>query len=296
MSQDATGNRTTADKSPTADGNLRSNMGLRFLQGSLIGLGAVLPGVSGGVLCVVFGVYRTFMEFLTAPVRSLRRNARTLVPLVLGFVFGFVVISKALGMLLDRYPDPSVCLFVGLIGGMIPSLYREAGAQGRSRASYVAMGACFVVVLALLGTLQVVHVDIEPSFGWNLFCECCMGLSIIAPGMSFSTLTMPLGLYTQLVTGIGNFERGVIVPVGIGLVATMVLLSRAVNSLMDNHYSVAFHGIIGIVVAATIVIVPYGSFAAGAGSALVNTVCLATGVVAALALDRFNSSVDVPER
>ena len=138
MSQDATENRTAADKSPTADGNPRSNMGLRFLQGSLIGLGAVLPGVSGGVLCVVFGVYRTFMEFLTAPVRSLRRNARTLVPLVLGFVFGFVVISKALGVLLDRYPDPSVCLFVGLIGGMIPSFYRESWCSrcsGRCRSS-----------------------------------------------------------------------------------------------------------------------------------------------------------------
>ena len=107
---------------------------------------------------------------------------------------------------------------------------------------------------------------------------------------------MPLGLYTQLVTGIGNFDLGVLVPVGIGLVATMALLSRAVNSLMDNHYSVAFHGIIGIVVAATVAIVPHGSFAAGAGSALVNTVCLAAGVVSALALDRFNSSVDVPER
>lgn len=291
MTQDAENTQSADDQTHAS-----SNMGLRFLQGSVIGLGAVLPGISGGVLCVVFGVYRTFMEFLAAPVRSLRRDARTLLPLVLGFVFGFMGISKALGFLLDRYPDPSVCLFVGLIGGMIPSLYREAGAQGRSRASFVAMGVCFAVVFALLITLHIIHIDIEPSFGWNLFCGFCMGLSIIAPGMSFSTLTMPLGLYTQLVTGIGDFDPGVLVPVGIGLVATLVLLSRAVTSLMDHHYSVAFHGIIGIVVAATIVIVPFGSFAASVGSALVNTLCLVAGVTAALALDKFNASVDVPDK
>ena len=117
MTQDAENTQSADDQTHAS-----SNMGLRFLQGSVIGLGAVLPGISGGVLCVVFGVYRTFMEFLAAPVRSLRRDARTLLPLVLGFVFGFMGISKALGFLLDRYPDPSVCLFVGLIGGMIPSL------------------------------------------------------------------------------------------------------------------------------------------------------------------------------
>ena len=292
----ATDTNTSSDRAASSGAITHTNMLLRFLQGSVIGLGAVLPGISGGVLCVVFGVYRTFMEFLSSPIRSLRRDARTLLPLVLGFVFGFMGISKALGFLLDRYPDPSVCLFVGLISGMIPSLYREAGAQGRSHASLVAMGACFAVVFTLLVTLQIVHVDIEPSFGWNLFCGFCMGLSIIAPGMSFSTLTMPLGLYTQLVTGIGNFDPGVLVPVGIGLVATLVLLSRAVTSLMDHHYSVAFHGIIGIVVAATIVIVPFGSFVAGVGSALVNTVCLVAGVAAALALGKFNTSVNVPDK
>ena len=59
--------------------------------------------------------------------------------------------------------------------------------------------AAFAVVLALLLSLNVLSVTIAPSFGWYLFCGFCMALSIIAPGMSFSTLLMPLGLYTPLV-------------------------------------------------------------------------------------------------
>ena len=54
----------------------------------------------------------------------------------------------------------------------------------------------------------------------------------------------------------------------------------------------AFHAIIGIVIAATIMIVPFGSFAVSVGAAVVNIVCLAVGVIAALALDKFNSSVE----
>ena len=118
-----------------------------------------------------------------------------------------------------------------------------------------------------------------------------MALSIIAPGMSFSTLLMPLGLYTPLVDGIGNLDLGVLAPAGIGALVTIVCLAKAINALFTHFYSYAFHAIVGIVIAATLVIIPFGSFAQGVGPAVANIVCLAVGVVAALALDTFNQSV-----
>ena len=265
---------------------------LRLGQGALIGLGAVLPGVSGGVLCVVFGVYRPIMELLSHPFSAVKKYYKMLIPLVAGGALGFVVISKLLGFLLDRYPDMSVCLFVGLIAGMLPSLFREAGKNGRSAGSFVSLGACFCITLALLITLRAVHANIRPSFAWYLFCGFCIAISVIAPGMSFSTLLMPLGLYTPLVTGIGSLKFPVIIPAGAGALLTVVVLSKAVTRLMDRHYSLVFHGIIGIVIAATAVIIPFGSFASGIKSCAANIICLAVGTVAALLLDKFNSRFD----
>ncbi|MBP3656413.1 MAG: DUF368 domain-containing protein [Clostridia bacterium] len=263
----------------------------RILQGALIGLGAVLPGISGGVLCVIFGVYQPIMEVLANPLKAVKKHISLLIPIGIGVVVGFLGIAKVLGFLLDRYPDPSVCLFVGLIAGMIPSLYREAGEQGRSKASFISMGTTFALVLALLVTLRVISLQIVPNFAWYLFCGFCLALSVIAPGMSFSTLLMPLGLYTPFINGIGNIDFGVLIPGGIGALLTVILFSRAVDSLVKNHYSVTFHGIIGVVIAATIVIIPFASFAAGVGAALVNIVCMVVGVVCALALDKFNSGI-----
>ena len=264
----------------------------RILQGALIGLGAVLPGISGGVLAVIFGVYQPIMECLANPMKGVKKHLKLLLPIGVGVVVGFLGIAKVLAFLLERYPDPSVCLFVGLIAGMLPSLYREAGEQGRNKNSFIGMGVAFVAVLTLLVTLRVIQVSITPNFVWYLFCGFCLALSVIAPGMSFSTLLMPLGLYTPFIDGIGNIDFGVLVPGGIGALLTVVLFSQAVNYLMNKHYSVMFHSIIGIVVAATIVIIPFASFTAGVGSALVNVVCMAGGVAAALALDKFNSSVE----
>lgn len=261
---------------------------MKVLQGALIGLGAVLPGISGGVLCVIFGIYKTIMEFLADPFRKFKTHVPKLIPIGVGGVIGFVGIANILAFLLEKYPAPSVCLFIGLIGGMLPSLFREAGEQGRSKASYVSMVVAMIFVFALLIGLKVLSVEITPNFGWYVFCGFALALSVIAPGMSFSTLLMPLGLYEPFVAGIGHFDFGVLIPGGIGGLATVILFAKAVDSLFEHHYSVAFHAIIGVVIAATIMIIPFASFTASVGSCLVNLVCIVVGVAAALALDKFN--------
>ena len=268
---------------------------LRVLQGMLIGVGAVLPGISGGVLCVVFGIYKPIMELLSSPIKKCKTHVPRLLPVIVGAVLGFLGVAKVLAFFLERYPDQSVCLFVGLIGGMLPSLFREAGEQGRTRGSWVSLAAAFVVVLALLLSLNVLSVNIVPNFGWYLFCGFCMALSIIAPGMSFSTLLMPLGLYTPFVDGLGSLDFSVLIPAGIGAVVTVILLAKAVDALFDRFYPYAFHAIIGIVIAATIMIVPVGTFFATPAAGVVNIVCIVVGIAAALALDRFNQSIPVQD-
>ncbi len=261
---------------------------LRVVQGALVGLGAVLPGISGGVLCVVFGIYKTIMEFLADPIHNFKTHFPKLIPVGIGGVVGFLGVANLLSFLLEKYPAPSVCVFVGLIAGMMPSLFREAGEKGRSKASFVSMGVAMVFIFALLISLRVFSVQIEPNFLWYLFCGFCLALSVIAPGMSFSTLLMPLGLYEPFVDGIGHLDFSVLIPGGIGALATVILFAKAVDMLFKKHYSVAFHGIVGIVIAATVMIIPFESFAVSVVSCVVNIVCIAVGVVAALLLDKFN--------
>lgn len=263
----------------------------RVLQGALIGLGAVLPGISGGVLCVVFGIYKPIMELLSHPLKNFKTNVPKLLPVIIGLAVGFMGVAKLLAFFLEKYPAPSVCLFVGLIAGMLPSLFREAGEKGRTKGSYISLVVAMAAVFALLLGLQYASVQIVPNFGWYLFCGFCLALSVIAPGMSFSTLLMPLGLYTPFVDGIGSLNMQILIPGGIGALVTVILLAKAVNALFDRFYSLAFHAIVGIVIAATVMIIPYDSFAVSAGQCIVNIVCLVAGVAAALLLDRFNSSV-----
>ena len=265
----------------------------RVVQGAFIGLGAVLPGISGGVLSVIFGIYKPIMELLSNPFKNFKTHVPPLIPVFIGGAVGFLGIANLLAFFLNKYPDPSVCLFIGLISGMLPSLFREAREEGVAKGSYVSLVVCMIVIFALLGGLNMASVEIEANFISYLFCGFCLALSVIAPGMSFSTLLMPLGLYTPFVDGIGHLDFQVLIPGGIGALVTVICLAKAVNVLFDHFYSLAFHGIIGIVIAATVMIIPFSSFTASVTGCIVNIICLVVGVIAALLLDKFNSRVEV---
>ena len=264
---------------------------LQVFQGALIGLGAVLPGISGGVLSVVFGVYKPIMELLSNPLRHFRTHVPKLFPYILGEIVGFMGVAGVLAFFLEKYPAPSVCLFVGLIAGMLPSLWKEAGLCGRNGSSFLSLAMAMLAVFTLLLGLGAASVAITPGFVWYLFCGFCLALSIIAPGMSFSTLLMPLGLYTPFVDGIGHLSREVLVPAGMGALITIACLSRAVNALFDKYYSVTFHAIVGVVVAATVMIIPFGSFQSSTRSCMVNIFFLAAGVFTATAMEKWNAGV-----
>ena len=278
---------------------------VKVIQGALIGAGAVLPGVSGGVLAVLFGVYKPLMKLLAHPMKEWKNSLMQLWPILVGVVVGYIGIAKVLAEVLVRYESQALALFVGMTIGIMPSLFREAGEKGRDQKSWISMTVVFAVALAVLIVCRVMQVSIVPNFAWNMYGGFSLVLSMIAPGMSASVLMLPLmatnaagetfTLYEHITGAIGNLNFGVLLPIGVGAVLTLVLLTKAIDWLLNTHYSVTFHGIIGIVIAATIFTVPVAAFTAGVGSCLLHLLFVVLGAIATLALDKFNQKVEKPE-
>lgn len=149
----------------------------------------------------------------------------------------------------------------------------------------------FAAMIFLLFSLQTSKTAVEPGLGAYLFCGFALALSVIAPGMSFSTLLMPLGLYTPFVEGIAHLRPEVLIPGMTGCVVTFVCLARLVNRLLEKQYAGMFHGIFGIISAATVMTVPWNSFATSPETASRNLFCMAAGIVAALLLEVMNEKM-----
>ena len=219
-----------------------------LLCGILIGAGAILPGVSGGVLAVVFDIYRPFMEVLTHP-RDGHPQILAVVPAPSAWVacVGFLGFAKGIAAAIDVSSTVTTWLFIGLIVGTVPSLFREAGKEGRSAGSWVSMAVCAgAVFFSLFYVGQVICVTVEPNFWWYNFCGALWGMSVVIPGLTSSSVMMALGLYQPMLEGLAKLDLLVLSACLPGMVLTILLLARLVSWFFRKHYSIAFHGIFGI--------------------------------------------------
>lgn len=256
------------------NGNTRHPL-LRVLQGVVIGSGAILPGISGGVLAVSFGIYQPMMELLAHPVKSFGRLYKLFIPILIGWALGFVLFARLIELLFGASMVLAVSLFIGLIAGTFPGLWKESGREGRGKQALWGFVCCFVFMMAfylLLGSRgEALH--IAPSAGWYVFCGVLWGLSLVIPGMTSSSTLIFMGLYAPMTSGIAALDMGVILPMTAGLAATVLLLARVINRLFEKRYALAYHGVLGFTLASTLVIVPREF--AGVGQAVA---CLALAV------------------
>ncbi|MEG1987705.1 MAG: DUF368 domain-containing protein [Oscillibacter sp.] len=261
-----------------------------FLCGLLIGAGAILPGVSGGVLAVVFDIYRPFMELLTAPRTALPKYWRWLPAIILGWCVGFLGFAKGIAVAMDLSPSVTTWLFIGLIVGTGPSLFRQSGKEGRGKSAWLSFLFCAgTVFTGLFYVSRVAAVHVEPNFWWYNFCGALWGMSVVIPGMTSSSVMMALDLYQPMLQGLANLDLLVLSACLPGMLLTIILLARLVTWVFRHHYSVAFHGILGIVLASTLVIIPTAY--TGLGEVLLSAACCGGGFLLAFGLARLDRGI-----
>lgn len=230
---------------------------IQFLKGMLIGSGAILPGVSGGALAAIFGLYEPIITFLADMRKNFLANVRFFLPVGIGAIFGIFVLATPIDYGLQFYPVHILWGFIGAILGTFPSLYKEAGKEGRETKHIIlAIITAIVVFVALGWANRNLNVQApQNTLSW-LFAGGIFASGLIVPGLSPSNFLIYFNLYQPLTEGIRTLDFSIIIPVGIGAVATVLLFSRLMRNIMDRAYAIVFHFILGVVVASTAIIAP----------------------------------------
>ena len=253
------------------------------LQGAIVGTGAILPGVSGGVLLVAFGIYEPMMALISHPGKSFKTYYKMFIPFLIGWLLGFTLLARAVEAMFTASATVALMLFFGLICGTIPELIKESE-KSDSKQSWT----IFVVTMALAYFLfnileQGVTGAVEVNTMSFVICGLVWGLSLIIPGLSSSSVLLYMGLYEPMTAGIAALDFGVILPLLLGLLITVLALARFVNALYEKHYAIVSRFILGFVVASSLKIVP-SSFES-AGSLVFALVCFGAGFAVARGMD-----------
>ncbi len=232
---------------------------IRLFKGVLVGIGAITPGLSGGVLAVVFGIYEPLVRFLANIRYKFLENFRFLLPIGIGGVLGVVVFSAVVDYAFSNFAAQFIWLFIGFIAGTFPSLYKTSGKEGRKTWHWILLigvAAGTYLFMSWMETIQ--NVSITPNLWVWLASGLLMGLGLVVPGLSPSNFLIYVNLYQPMASGIKQLDLGVILPITIGLVICIFTFAKLVAWLFKKAYAFMYHLILGIVVGSTIVIIPRG--------------------------------------
>ena len=253
------------------------------VQGAIVGTGAILPGVSGGVLLVAFGIYEPMMALLSHPRQSFKTYYKMFIPFLIGWLLGFTLLAKAVEVMFRVSAPVALMLFFGLICGTLPELIKasERSDAKRSWTPFVLTLALAYFLFCLLEQGRVAEVQTNAvSF---VICGLVWGLSLIVPGLSSSSVLLYMGLYEPMTAGIASLNFAVILPLLLGLAMTVVALARLVNNLYEKHYALVSRLILGFVIASSLKIVP--TQFESAGTLVLSIVCFIAGFAIARAMD-----------
>lgn len=229
----------------------------RMLKGMIIALGFILPGVSGGVLAAILGIYERMIRFLAHIKENFVENVLYFTPVAIGMVLGIAAFSYPVNLLLDNYKVIVLWGFAGAIIGTIPSLIKESVKESdRDRADTITFWLSFILSGVFLYSLNGMVGTLPANFLSFVLAGALIALGILIPGLSPSNLLLILGLYTPMLTGFKHLDLfGTFLPIGIGGALALILFSKAMDYILKHYHSRVYHFIIGIVLSSTLLIV-----------------------------------------
>lgn len=255
----------------------------RFVKGAFIGTGAILPGVSGGALAAVFGIYERIIAFLSNIRKDFLANLIFFIPVVLGALFGFVILAYPLNYFLNTAEIQVLWCFIGCIIGTLPALFREAGKEGRKPRHLVIMAITAVLgFIGLWAARQFLSITLPQTFGTWLLAGVIFALGMIVPGLSPSNFLIYFNIYEPMTDGIKDLDFSVILPLGIGAVVCVLVFAKLMSLILKKAYAGVFHFILGVVIASTAVIAPMDYSGAGPGVIAVSAALFLAGVALGL--------------
>lgn len=255
-----------------------------FLTGIAIGIANIIPGVSGGTIAFILGIYDKLTDsignFFICNREKRKEYLRFLTPLFIGVGGGILIFAKIIEILYKNHPQPTSFFFIGLILASLPIVLKQN--KGKfDKISIISLVLGIFLVLVLLQfkeptAINGLRTEFSLSYYFKLFlCGIVGAGAMIIPGISGSMLLLILGEYYNILSFINGIKIMPLIFVGIGIILGIVLCSKLISYLFEHYRNGTIYFILGLILSSILGIWP--GFAIE--NALLNIVSLIFGFV-----------------
>lgn len=237
---------------------------INMFKGIGIGVANVIPGVSGGTMAIVFGIYDELIEalanFLSASIKKKVEYILFMFPIIVGAVVGILGFARIVEYLYISYPVYTKIIFVVLILPSIPIVIKGEKIKDINNIIYFFIGIVFVLMFFMIvhkfseGNLNSqIRKTFDVLYGIKLlFSGILSGGAMIIPGISGSLLLLALGEHQNVIYFISNLDFLPLSYFGIGVIIGIAFFTRIINYFLKKYRGLTLFFILGIVVASLI--------------------------------------------
>ena len=244
-------------------------VGTQFIRGVAMGTADVVPGVSGGTVALLLGVYEqlvgTIRDGSTALGRMSRGEVREgfgdlrrldwwfLAPLVAGMLATIAALAGVIQTLLENHPEELAGLFLGLVAASLVIAARMPAAWNSLQVGSATLAA--VVLFVVLGFSGGPVADPSPMalFGAGAVAVCAW----ILPGISGAFLLLMLGMYQGVLDAVDDGIFGDLAMVAAGAVVGLALFSMILGRLLERHRDTVLAVLVGLMAGSLRVLWPW---------------------------------------
>lgn len=218
-----------------------------FLKGIVVGIGGILPGLSGSVMLLILGLYERCISILSNVFKGFKKNIIFLIPLVLGFGVGILGFSRVIDFFLAEFEFYTRYLFFGLVIGTVPLFYRSVKKNGFAKRYYIVIAVSLVAGIFLFSFNSNIFPVIKNH---NLLQSVLLGVAVagssIVPGVDSAVILSALGLYELYVSSLADLNLLVLLPAAVGLLLGAFVISKIMNFFIRRFYITTFSIVFGL--------------------------------------------------
>lgn len=273
-------------------------------KGFLMGLVELIPGVSSGTMALLLGIYDQLLGAISHVISKHYKNAIIfLVPLVAGMAIAIITMSSLIDYFLQNHTIPTHWFFMGMVLGVVPMMLRISNVKIEFRSIHyilIAAGILLLFIMSLFNADAPELSTVSMEFGdlIKYFFSGALAASImLLPGISGSLVLLIIGVYPVVIYAIKEFTSlnfevlPILISTGLGIVAGILLASRAISYLLRNYTYLMYAAIIGLLLGSTFAIYP--GLPGGFLEWLVSIVLFLLGVIISFTLGKHENNADV---
>lgn len=238
-----------------------------LLQGAAMGITELVPGVSSSTIAMLMGIYEKLLTAISdLTTGNWKRGLSFLIPLGIGMVASVLLFVSIIRYLLGEHNQPMMFLFMGLVLGILPFLWRSAHSETNRSfrpIHFIIIAGAFILVAStsFFGESgQEVMTDLTiGSYVYLFISGWIASTALVLPGISGSLMFMILGVYYTAIAAVDDFNFPVIITIGLGVLVGLLITSRIVRYLLRAYTQATYSAMIGLVAGSLIVIFP-GTF------------------------------------